>query len=104
MKSWFTRTAECAPVTLTALPAVAAERSPIYAGVCGEVMLENSRVLVERFQLHPGHSTGRHTHPGDQLLVFIKGGVLQSLATGRSTLWRAPTPNPRRTLGSGGVL
>jgi hypothetical protein len=37
--------------------------------------------------VEPGQSTGRHTHRGDQLLVVIKGGVLTSAATGRSTLW-----------------
>jgi len=66
----------------------AAERSPVYAGLHGEVVLDNPRILVERFVLQPGQSTGRHTHPADQLLVFVKGGVLRLLATGRSTLWR----------------
>jgi len=75
-------------LNLTGLPAGASEPAPIYGGVHGEVLLENSRVVVERFVLQPGQSTGRHTHPADQLLVFIKGGVLKSVATGRSTLWR----------------
>lgn len=66
----------------------AAERSPTYAGLHGEVVLDNPRILVERFVLSPGQSTGRHSHPADQLLVFVKGGVLRSPATGRSTLWR----------------
>jgi quercetin dioxygenase-like cupin family protein len=53
-----------------------------------EVLLDNTRVLVEKYVVLPGESTGRQSHPGDQLLVFIKGGVLTSRATGRSTLWR----------------
>jgi len=61
---------------------------PTYAGLRGEVLLDNARVLVEKYVVLPGQSTGRHTHPGNQLLVFIKGGVLASRATGRSTLWR----------------
>jgi predicted metal-dependent enzyme (double-stranded beta helix superfamily) len=67
---------------------VAAERAAIYANLPGEVLLDNERVLVERFVVAPGQATGRHSHPGDQLLVFIKGGVLSSAASGRATLWR----------------
>jgi len=90
MKSWLTRTRTLALLLLIMIgpPALAGERSPIYAGLHGEVLLKNSRVLVERFVLQPGESTGRHTHPDDELLVFVKGGVLKSLRTGRSTLWR----------------
>jgi quercetin dioxygenase-like cupin family protein len=63
------------------------ENTATFAAVRGEVVLENQRVLVQRFIVPPGHSTGLHRHPSDELLVFIKGGVLSS-AAGRSTLWR----------------
>lgn len=59
----------------------------VYARLQGQVVLENDKVRVEKYELAPGQSTGRHTHFSDQLLVFIKGGVLRS-AAGRSTLWR----------------
>jgi len=59
-----------------------------YAGLPGEILLDNPRVVVEKFVLLPGQSTGRRTLPENQLLVFVKGGVLTSRATGRSTLWR----------------
>jgi quercetin dioxygenase-like cupin family protein len=77
----------------SALPeaAIAAQPPTVdrsYAGLTGEVLLDNARVLVQKFMVAPGRSTGRHMHPGDQLLVFIKGGVLRSQATQRSTLWR----------------
>lgn len=76
----------------SALPVcVAAEApnsDPSFAGLQGEVLLDNARVLVQKFIVEPGQSTGRHSHPADQLLVFIKGGVLKSQATARSTLWR----------------
>jgi len=52
------------------------------------VLLDNARVLVEKYVLPPGQSTGRHSHAADQLLVFIKGGVLTDRATGRATLWK----------------
>jgi len=78
---------------LSAMPARGAaakstEFGPTYGGLQGEVVLDNQRVAVQKFVVQPGQWTGRHTHPGDQLLVFIKGGVLTSRATGRSTLWR----------------
>ncbi len=63
------------------------ESATTYANLAGEVVLENERVLVQKFILEPGRTTGVHRHPADQLLVFIKGGVLRS-AAGRSTLWR----------------
>src|SRR5262249_8181839 len=62
---------------------------PTYSALKGEVVLDNPRVRVERFVLAPGQSTGVHAHPGDQLLVFVRGGVLRSQDTGGSTLWRA---------------
>jgi len=63
------------------------EAPSVYAGLQGQVLLENDKVRVEKYELAPGQSTGRHTRFSDQLLVFIKGGVLRS-AAGRSTLWR----------------
>jgi hypothetical protein len=60
----------------------------IYADVAGEALLDNERVLVQKLVLQPGQSTGRPLHGADQLQVFIKGGVLTSLSTGRSTLWK----------------
>jgi len=62
-------------------------RAATYANLQGEVVLDNPRVLVEKYIVQPGQSTGLHSHPSDQLLVFIKGGVLTS-ASGRSVLWR----------------
>lgn len=68
---------------------IAAEAAvgPTYANLQGEIVLDNQRVMVQKFVIEPGQSTGIHTHPSDQLLVFVKGGVLTA-ATGRSTLWR----------------
>jgi hypothetical protein len=79
-------------LVLIALPgrgvgAASAPYGPLYASLHGEVLLDNPRVYVQKFVVEPGQSTGRRTRPGDQLLVFIKGGVLTSQA-GRSTLWR----------------
>ena len=61
--------------------------APTFANLQGEVVLDNQRVIVQKFVLQPGQSTGLHSHPSDQLLVFVKGGVLRS-ESGRSTWWR----------------
>jgi len=65
-----------------------AEVPPIYSGLSGKVMLDNARVRVEKFVLAPGASTGRHSYPADQLVVFVKGGTLKSMDSGRSVLWK----------------
>jgi quercetin dioxygenase-like cupin family protein len=59
-----------------------------YANLTGEVVLDNARVVAQKFVIQPGQSTGRHPLESDQLLVFIKGGLLTSQATGRTTLWK----------------
>ncbi len=89
---WTLACAAALLLPLAALPgrAIAAappDPAPTFAGLHGEVELDNARVRVQKFVIEPGQSTGVHTHPSDQLLVFIKGGVLRS-ASGRSTLWK----------------
>ena len=90
MKPWLTHAGAIAllPLASSGASVAPADRPPIYAGLQGELLLDNPRVIVEKFVLPPGQSTGRHTRSGDQLLVFVRGGVLKSLATGRATLWR----------------
>lgn len=58
----------------------------IYADLTGTIALENERVLVQRFIIQPGQSTGHNAHAAHQLEIFVKGGVLTS-RTGRSTFW-----------------
>jgi mannose-6-phosphate isomerase-like protein (cupin superfamily) len=69
------------------LSIAAADRPPTFANLQGEVVLDNPRVIVEKFVLQPGQSTGEQSHRRDQLWVFVKGGVLTS-SEGRATLWR----------------
>jgi mannose-6-phosphate isomerase-like protein (cupin superfamily) len=75
-------------LTVRGAAATSEHYGPMYANLQGEVLLDNPRVFVQKFIVQPGQFTGRRTHPGDQLLVFVKGGVLTAHATGRSTLWR----------------
>jgi predicted metal-dependent enzyme (double-stranded beta helix superfamily) len=76
-----------AGLSARAVAAASAPVPPTFANLQGAVVLENRRVLVQKFVVQPGQSTGLHTHPADQLLVFIKGGVLTN-AAGRTTLWK----------------
>lgn len=84
-KTLFGTTTLACTLMASAAPAVAA--SSAFSNLTGEVLLDNTRVHVEKYIVHPGQATGTFQHAGDQLLVFIKGGVLQS-TSGRSTLWK----------------
>ncbi len=44
----------------------------------GQVVLDNSRVRVERIVLEPGESTPRHEHRGPGLEVAVRGGTVSS--------------------------
>jgi hypothetical protein len=45
-----------------------------YPNIPGETLLENDRLVVQKFIVRPGQWEGIHTHPGNQLYVHIKGG------------------------------
>ena len=81
------------PFALASLAAVsvfAAEDAKLrqsYAKNPGELLLENERIVVQKFVFQPGDSEGPHTHPGNQLLVYIKGGTWTSNSGQRSTRW-----------------
>ena len=40
-----------------------------------ELVLENERMIVQRVQIKPGHWTGIHSHPGNQVYIHIKDGI-----------------------------
>ncbi|MGI9203266.1 MAG: hypothetical protein ACR2Q3_04615 [Woeseiaceae bacterium] len=45
-----------------------------YPNLAGEVLLENDKLVVQRYVIQPGQWEGLHRHPPDQLYVHIKGG------------------------------
>lgn len=49
-----------------------------YPNIPGEDILENDSVVVQRFRLNPGQWEGVHAHRGNQLWIFIKGGLWSS--------------------------
>ena len=45
-----------------------------YPNIEGVVLLENDKVVVQRFTFPPGQWEGVHAHPSNQLYIHIKGG------------------------------
>ncbi len=73
-----------------------------YPNIPGEVLLENDKVVVQKFVFPPGVWEGVHSHPPDQLYIHLKGGEWtvkygektyppQYSATG-SVGWYGPVP------------
>lgn len=45
-----------------------------YPNISGTVLLENDKVVVQRFTFPPGKWEGVHSHPPGQIYIHIKGG------------------------------
>jgi hypothetical protein len=45
-----------------------------YPNIPGETLLDNDRMVVQKFVVKPGQWEGLHSHPGNQLYVHLKGG------------------------------
>jgi mannose-6-phosphate isomerase-like protein (cupin superfamily) len=52
-----------------------------YPNIPGEDVLENDRVIVQRFAMNPGEWEGVHGHHPNTLYIFIKGGRWMSRTT-----------------------
>jgi mannose-6-phosphate isomerase-like protein (cupin superfamily) len=52
-----------------------------YPNIPGEDVLENDRVIVQRFAMNPGEWEGVHAHHPNTLYIFIKGGQWMSKTT-----------------------
>ena len=61
-------------VGLLGLAAITLAVQQTYPNNTGEVVLENDRVVVQRFIVEPGQWAGEHSHPGNQIAVILKGG------------------------------
>ncbi len=42
--------------------------------ISGELLLENDKVVIQRFIFPPGEWEGIHAHPPDQIYIHVKGG------------------------------
>jgi len=45
-----------------------------YPNIAGELLLENDKLVVQRFIIQPGQWEGFHRHPADQLYIHVRGG------------------------------
>jgi quercetin dioxygenase-like cupin family protein len=45
-----------------------------YPNIPGQLLLENDKLVVQRFLIEPGAWEGIHAHPPDQLYIHVKGG------------------------------
>jgi quercetin dioxygenase-like cupin family protein len=66
------------PIALPGLSNENQEYHLNYPNIPGEDILENDSVVVQRFRLNPGQWEGVHAHRGNQLWIFIKGGLWSS--------------------------
>ena len=62
-----------------------------YPNIPGEVLLENDRVVVQRFIVEPGQWEGYHSHPGNQVYVTVRGGVWSGRRNGIERIGTQPS-------------
>ncbi len=60
-----------------------------YPDIPVELLLENERVVVQRFVIEPGQWEGIHSHAGNQVYVHIRGGIWAGRSGGRE-VYRGP--------------
>ena len=79
-----------AVVVLVLPPADAAGQVGVfYPNVPGELLLANDKVVVQKFIFEPGQWSGPHTHPGNQVYVYIRGGEWTERRGDQETVFRA---------------
>jgi hypothetical protein len=77
------------------------------------VILENDKVVVRRYLLQPGISTGMHSHGRDYLVVILQPGTVEITTLQGPTrtekfdrgdvFWRARTTHDSKNLGGAPV-
>ena len=55
-----------------------------YPNIPGELLLENDKLVVQRFIIQPGQWEGIHSPPGNQIYVHIDGGEWSGRIGGKS--------------------
>jgi mannose-6-phosphate isomerase-like protein (cupin superfamily) len=79
------------------LPGAAAKKSDFgylaYPNIPGEDVLENDRVIVQRFAMNPGEWEGVHAHHPNTLYIFIKGGRWMSKTTNPPSEIKGDSPD-----------
>ncbi len=71
----------------------------VYPNIALELLLENHLMIVQRLQVEPGQWTGLHSHPGNQVYLYIKGGTWSERRDGVQS-----PPSPFAEAGSAGWI
>ena len=79
----------------------------------GAILLENDKVVVRRYLLQPGMSTGMHGHSRDYVRVILQGGTVEVTALNGpsrtekiesgSVAWRTKTTHDSKNIGGGPI-
>ena len=69
-----------------------------YPDIPVELLLENDRVVVQKFVIEPGEWEGIHSHAGSQVYVHIKGGNWAGRLGGRE-VYRQTEPSKDGSVG-----
>ena len=56
-----------------------------YPDISLELLLENDLAIVQRLMIKPGQWTGIHSHPGNQIYIYIKGGIWSARRNGEQS-------------------
>jgi len=62
-----------------------------YPNIPGELLLENDKLVVQRFIVEPGQFEGIHRHAPDQLYIHVKGGEWTVKYGDKATTSYSPT-------------
>ncbi len=75
----------------------------VYPNIPGLILVENDKVVVQRFVVWPGEWEGPHYHPGNQLYIHIHrdGAIWDVLQAGKDSV--SERAGRRRGAGSSGV-
>ena len=89
------RTHLAAGTLLTLLVPAAALAQQEYPNIAGETILEDDRVVVQRFVLQPGQDEGIHEHPEHQLVIVLQSsGELVTRFRGEETTITSSEEDP----------
>jgi hypothetical protein len=87
-----------APAAVTAPPDELKDEHLNYPNIPGEDLLQNNRVIVQRFTVHPGQWEGVHAHHPNMLYIHVKGGQWATRSK-KEPVHAYPVPSPDGEVG-----
>ena len=94
------RTMAIVGIILLGATSIAAQQT--YPNITGETILEDDRIIVQRFVLQPGQPEGIHEHPEHQLVIVLQSSNgLVTRFRGEETRFDRSSDEPDRPGGIG---